>query len=79
MSPKNCLCSLGCWLATCFALLLCAPLLFAQAAPATKPIPIKVVVVAMFEAGEDTGDMPGEYQFWVEREHLDQIFSMPAA
>lgn len=44
-----------------------------------KPIEVKVVVVAMFERGEDTGDAPGEFQFWVEREHLDRIFEMPAA
>src|SRR6187399_428692 len=44
--------------------------LFAQTPP---PIPIKAVVVAMFERGNDTGDIPGEFQFWVEREHLDQI------
>src|ERR1700692_2098774 len=42
------------------------------------PIPVKVVVVAMFERGEDTGDDPGEYQLWVEREHLDQILPLPA-
>ena len=41
-----------------------------------KPIPIKVVVVAMFELGEDTGDVPGEYQYWVERELLDQVFPL---
>ncbi len=41
-----------------------------------KPIPIKVVVVAMFELGEDTGDRPGEYQLWVEREHLDQVLPL---
>jgi len=51
-------------------LLLIASNLFAQ-------IPVKVVVVAMFERGEDTGDQPGEFQFWVEREHLDRIFEMP--
>jgi purine nucleoside permease len=33
----------------------------------------------MFERGEDTGDQPGEFQFWVEREHLDHIFEMPGA
>jgi purine nucleoside permease len=32
----------------------------------------------MFERGEDTGDTPGEYQLWVEREHLDQIIPLPA-
>lgn len=46
--------------------------------PPAKPIPVKVVVVAMFERGEDTGDTPGEYQLWVERKHLDQILPLPA-
>jgi purine nucleoside permease len=52
--------------------------LHAQTPTTSKPIPIKVVVVAMFERGEDTGDTPGEYQLWVEREHLDQIIPLPA-
>lgn len=52
--------------------------LSSQAAPPPKPIPVKVVVVAMFERGEDTADTPGELQYWVEREHLDQIFDFPA-
>ena len=38
----------------------------------------KVVVVAMFEPGKDTGDAPGEFQFWVEREHLDRVIPLPA-
>jgi purine nucleoside permease len=33
----------------------------------------------MFECGEDRGDAPGEYQLWVEREHLNEIFDLPAA
>ena len=44
-----------------------------------KPIPVKVVVVTMFEIGEDTGDSPGELQYWVERDHLDRIYPLPAA
>jgi purine nucleoside permease len=32
----------------------------------------------MFEQGEDTGDAPGEYQLWVERERLDRIIPVPA-
>ena len=52
--------------------------LSAQAAPPAEPIRIKVVVVTMFERGEDTGDTPGEFQFWVEREHLDQILPLPS-
>src|SRR5579872_3071540 len=55
------------------ACVLACSLLRAQA-----PIPIKVVVVTMFERGQDTGDTPGEYQLWVEREHLDQVMPMPA-
>jgi purine nucleoside permease len=39
----------------------------------------KVVIVAMFEIGADTGDVPGEFQLWVEREHLDRVIPLPAA
>ncbi len=54
----------------------------AQASPlpdtTPKPIPVKVVVVAMFEQGADTGDMPGELQYWVERDHLDTVYPLPS-
>ena len=43
-----------------------------------KPISVKVVVLAMFEQGADTGDTPGEYQYWVERDHLDRVYPLPA-
>jgi purine nucleoside permease len=56
----------------------CVGSLFAQATAPAPPIQIKVVVVTMFERGEDTGDAPGEFQLWVEREHLDQIVPLPA-
>jgi len=49
----------------------------AQTALPQKPIEIKVVVVNMFEQGADTGDAPGEYQYWVEREHLDTVLPFP--
>jgi purine nucleoside permease len=70
-----------------FFLIALAPMLLFAFCPAArgaqtslpKPIPVKVVVLAMFERGEDTGDAPGEYQFWVEREHLEQTFDLPAA
>lgn len=68
----------------CAALIICGlhvASLAAQTTPSTPPatpIPIKVVVVTMFERGEDTGDAPGEYQLWVEREHLDQILPLNA-
>jgi len=64
-------------LACCFVLLLSQPSK-AQTAP-KPPIPVKVVVVAMFEVGADTGDQPGELQYWVERDHLDQVFPLPDA
>ena len=43
-----------------------------------KPIAVKVVVVTMFERGADTGDAPGELQYWVERNHLDQVLPFQA-
>ena len=63
---------------TMFLLGIISAAILAQDAPANKAIRIKVVVVALFERGEDTGDVPGEYQLWVEREHLDQIIPLPA-
>lgn len=51
-------------------------LAFACAA-ADQPIPVKVVVVTMFERGADTGDDPGEFQYWVEREKLDRVLPFP--
>jgi purine nucleoside permease len=41
------------------------------------PIPVKVVVVAMFELGADTGDRAGEFQHWVEGQTLDRVFPFP--
>ena len=60
--------------------LLCTLLLLAATTCAhsqQKPIEIKVVVLSMFEQGADTGDAPGEYQYWVERQHLDTILPFP--
>jgi len=37
----------------------------------------KVIVVATFEIGNDTGDKPGEFQFWVEREKLTHTMTVP--
>lgn len=47
------------------------------AARAEKPWPIRAVMVTTFEVGNDTGDAPGEFQFWVEREHLNQVIDFP--
>lgn len=43
--------------------------------PEQPPIPVKVVVVTMFEIGELSGDTAGEFQLWKEREALDKQFS----
>lgn len=48
-----------------------------SAPAAEQPIAVKVVVVAMFERGADTGDEPGELQYWVERNHLDRVIPFP--
>lgn len=55
-------------------LLVVLAMLFAvhPAFAADKPIPIKVVVLTTFEAGEYTGDRPGEFQFWAERYPMTQ-------
>ncbi len=45
--------------------------------PQTRPIPVKVVIIAMFERGADAGDQPGELQYWVERNHLDRVIPFP--
>ena len=38
-----------------------------------KPRPVKVVVVTLFEIGDDTGDRAGEFQLWKERRQFDEI------
>jgi purine nucleoside permease len=49
----------------------------AASALAAGPVPVKVVVIALYEPGADQGDAPGEYQYWVEREHLDHVYAFP--
>ncbi len=61
-----------------FASLLLAAAFTNVHAVSQRPIPVKVVVVAMFEQGADTGDAPGELQYWVERDHLDRVYPLPA-
>jgi purine nucleoside permease len=66
-------------LPACAALLLGIQSLGIQAANAAdRRIPIRVVVVTMFERGADTGDEPGEFQYWVERDKLDRVLPFPA-
>lgn len=45
--------------------------------PEPEKIPVKVVVLAMFELGEATGDRPGEFQYWAERLPLDSVIAFP--
>lgn len=52
-------------------------IIFCGAACQAQPIQVKVVVIALFELGADTGDAPGEYQFWVERNHLNTVIPFP--
>jgi purine nucleoside permease len=49
-----------------------------MALPAAAKIPIRVVVITTFELGNDTGDTPGEFQFWVERLPLTRTLPFPA-
>ncbi|EED32530.1 inosine/uridine-preferring nucleoside hydrolase [gamma proteobacterium NOR5-3] len=57
---------------TFVVLLLCLGVRPVWAAP---PLPVKVVVLSMFENGEPTGDKPGELQLWLERN--PQLREMP--
>jgi len=50
----------------------CAP-----GGPCAHPLPVRVVIVTMFEIGADTGDLPGEFQLWKERRHLDVRIAFP--
>ncbi len=38
-----------------------------------EPLPVKVVIVTMFEIGADTGDKAGEFQLWRERRELTEM------
>jgi purine nucleoside permease len=53
-----------------------AAFLLVRAARA-DPIPVKVAVVVTFEVGNDTGDKPGEFQFWAEREKWPRRVAVP--
>jgi len=61
----------------CFSLLAFLAPGITRAQTAAKPWPIRAVIVTTFEVGNDTGDIPGEFQFWVEREHLDEVLDFP--
>lgn len=48
-----------------------------QTAAAPEPLPVKVVVVTMFEIGADEGDTAGEFQLWKARRDLNQRIPFP--
>ncbi|QGP79221.1 purine nucleoside permease [Sphingobium sp. CAP-1] len=54
------------------ATLACAP-----TKACASPLPVRMVIVTMFEIGADTGDAPGEFQLWKERRHLDTRIPFP--
>jgi len=58
---------------------LCALLPALTPLRAADKIAPKVIVLAGFEVGDDTGDAPGEFQFWAEREHLDGTIEVKGA
>ena len=60
-------------------LVTCQPAANSDAPTGTAPIPIKVVVVTMFEPGNDTGDRPGELQMWAERFPFPDTLALPQA
>ena len=47
------------------------------AAPCATPLPVKAVIVTMFEIGKDEGDAPGEFQYWKERRPFTQRMAFP--
>lgn len=45
--------------------------------PCKAKLPVRVVIVTLFEIGKDTGDKPAEFQLWKERRHLDVRIPFP--
>lgn len=68
--------------ALCMALLSTAPAIAAPqdcqpAQPCAHPLPVKVVIVSLFEIGKDEGDVAGEFQLWKQRRGLTQRIAFP--
>lgn len=59
--------------------LLCVLLPGISSTDAAEMIAPKVIVLAGFEVDADTGDAPGEFQYWAEREKLTGTLSVPGA
>lgn len=66
-----------CYVTLCAIAVMTVRTATAEPPPAATPMPVKVVVVTMFENGKMTGDKPGEAQFWVERQKLDHALPFP--
>ncbi|TKB04151.1 purine nucleoside permease [Alteromonas portus] len=49
----------------------------AYASEEEPPMEVKVVVVSMFEIGDDEGDAPGEFQLWKARQKLTTKYPLP--
>lgn len=45
--------------------------------PCAHKLPVRIVIVTMFEVGKDEGDAPGEFQYWKTRRHLDVRIAFP--
>lgn len=60
-----------------FACLAIGLLLGCQSNNKDPKLPVKVVIISMFESGNDTGDRPGEFQYWVERLPLNDSLPFP--
>ena len=59
------------------ATILVALALASAVAAAPAPLEIRVVVVTAFEVGNDSGDVAGEFQNWVEHYPLPEILPFP--
>ena len=62
-----------------FRVLASLVVLLPAAIRAGEKIAPKVIVLAGFEVGDDTGDAPGEFQYWVEREKLTGTLAVKGA
>ena len=63
--------------ATCIVTLACIRSYTDSASAQSTPLRPRVVIVAYFEVGADTGDRPSELQYWVERDHLYRSITVP--
>jgi purine nucleoside permease len=61
----------------CLAALVCTALALHPVPLRAEPVRPKVLILTTFEIGADTGDRPGELQYWVERERLTGTLEVP--